>query len=109
VPLLRGESMAPETIFVQWSPNQERKIPKKSKLAKSDEIQRAFNESTRVAISPDGWKICLRDQDKNELYNLQSDPSEKQNIYDTTHKDVVSRLTGEIHHWQEHVADTVKV
>jgi arylsulfatase A-like enzyme len=109
VPLLRGESMTHETLFVQWSPNFERKIPKKTKLAKPDEIQRAFNESTRVAISTDGWKLCLRDQDKNELYNLKSDSSEKQNIYDTAHKDVVTRLKTEVYRWQEGIADTIKV
>jgi len=86
-----------------------RKFAKPTEFAKPDEMRRAWTESTRVAISPDGWKICLRDQDKNELYNLKSDPSEKQNIYDTAHKDVVSRLADEIRRWQERVADTVKV
>jgi arylsulfatase A-like enzyme len=110
MPLMRGDSMAPETIFVEWTPNRIRKFTRKTKLATPDEMQRAWTESTRVAISPDGWKICLRDRDKNELYNLQSDPREKQNIYDNTaHKDVVTRLTGEIHRWQERVADVVKV
>jgi arylsulfatase A-like enzyme len=108
-PLLRGDSMEHETLFVQWSPNRTRKFERASKLGKPDEMRRAWSESSRVAISPDGWKLCLRDQDKNELYNLKSDPSEKQNLYDTAHKEVVSRLVGEIHRWQEQVADTVKV
>ncbi len=76
----------------------------------SDEIWRAISESTRVAISVDGWKICLRDCDKNELYNLKSDPNEEQNLYDSAQpKDVISRLTGEIHRWQESVGDNLKV
>ena len=79
------------------------------KLGEPDQLRRAWSESTRVAISPDGWKLCLRNQDKNELYNLRSDSQEKQNIYDTAHKDVVSRLKGEIYRWQEQVGDTVKV
>jgi arylsulfatase A-like enzyme len=109
-PLLRGESMAPETVFVEWSPNKVHRFLKGTRLAKTRQIMRAFRESTRVAISPDGWKICLRDHDNNELYSLQSDPSEKQNLYDyTERKDVISRLTGDIHRWQESVSDKIKV
>ena len=44
------------------------------------------------------------------LYSLQSDPSEKQNLYDyAERKDVISRLTGDIHRWQESVSDKIKV
>ena len=109
VPLLHGESMVPETIFVEWSPNRMRRFVKGTRLAKRKEIQHAFSESTRVAISADGWKICLRDRDNNELYNLQADPKETQNLYDHTDKNVVNRLTGEVHRWQERVADEIKV
>jgi arylsulfatase A-like enzyme len=109
-PLLHGESMVPETVFVEWSPNRMRQVYKGTRLAHSNGIRRAISESTRVAVSPDGWKLCLRDRDKNELYNLRSDPSEKQNLYGyTEHQDVISRLTGEIHRWQESVGDKIKV
>jgi arylsulfatase A-like enzyme len=69
-----------------------------------------MNESTRVAISPDGWKLCLRDVDLNELYNLKDDPHEEHNLYDRTeYRDVVARLTGEIHRWQDKTGDALKV
>jgi arylsulfatase A-like enzyme len=109
-PLIRGETMPAETVFLQWAPNNRLEMKKGSTLAKPDEIQRALNESTRAAISSDGWKLCLRDADKNELYNLRSDPGELQNLYDRAdHKDLITRLTNEIHHWQEAVGDTLKV
>ena len=109
-PLLRGESMAAETVFVEWSPNRMRQVVKGTKLAHTDKIKRAIGESTRVAVSPDGWKLCLRDHDKNELYNLRSDPSEKRNLYNhAEHKAVIGRLTGEIHLWQESVGDNINV
>jgi arylsulfatase A-like enzyme len=109
-PLLRGESMAPETVFIEWSPNRMRQVVKGTKLAHTDKIKRAIGESTRVAVSPDGWKLCLRDHDKNELYNLRSDPSERQNSYNNAeHQAVISRLTGEIHLWQESVGDNINV
>jgi arylsulfatase A-like enzyme len=108
-PLLRGESIAAATAFVEWSPD--RKRPKKhTDLATPEEVERALGESTRAAISPDGWKLCLRDSDKNELYNLRSDPREEQNLFQSgRHKHVIAQLTDEIHRWQESVGDTVKV
>lgn len=109
MPLLRGESMPPETVFLQWAPGE---------LSKEDEKQarkfgadlRALNESTRAAVTADGWKICLRDADKNELYNLRSDPNELHNLYERPEsKEIIARLRGEIHRWQESVADTLKL
>lgn len=110
LPLLRDESMSPETLFVQWAPNNLTELYKGTRLGTSQEVLRAISESTRVAISPDGWKLSLRDHDKNELYNLRSDPSETQNLYDyPEHRAVIGRLTGEIHSWQEKVSDNIKV
>jgi hypothetical protein len=61
-------------------------------------------------VSPDGWKLCLRDKDKNELYNLHDDPEERMNLYyKNTHAEITSRLTSEIHEWQERVGDTLKL
>jgi arylsulfatase A-like enzyme len=109
-PLLGGEAMAAEIAFLEWSPARTRKVKKRTKLANPEEIQRAMAESTRAAISPDGWKLCLRDTDKNELYNLRADPREEHNLYgNNNQKDVISRLTREIHHWQESVGDSAKV
>jgi hypothetical protein len=69
-----------------------------------------MNESTRAIISPDGWKLCLRDHDLNELYNLQTDPIETHNrYYDRDHRSIIERLTREIHCWQESVGDSLKL
>jgi hypothetical protein len=73
-------------------------------------IKRAVEESTRTIVTPDGWKLCLRDKDLNELYNLNDDPFETRNLYaDRQYASVVSRLTDEIHRWQESAADKLKV
>jgi arylsulfatase A-like enzyme len=108
-PLLRGESMAPESIFMQWSPNRI-KVLKGTRLAKRSAVKRAINESTRTVVLPDGWKLCLRDKDINELYHLQKDPTEQHNLYyNQSYEEIVKRGTGEIHRWQEKVSDRVKV
>ena len=108
--LIRGESNPSETVFLEWAPGKKPKFDKHTKLGKPDEIKRALSESTRAAISPDGWKLCLRDNDKSELYNLREDPREEHNLYERNEqKDVVVRLSDEIHHWQASVKDNVKV
>jgi len=107
--LIRGQAAAPGSIFLEWSPGRE-KIYKHTKLGSKEEIKQALVESTRAVVSPDGWKLCLRDKDKNEFYNLHDDPEERTNLYyKNTRLDVISRLTGEIHRWQEHAGDMLKV
>ena len=105
LPLMRGEAMPPENVFIEWAPNRT-KIKKRTSLASRREIKRAVDESTRTVISPDSWKLCLRDKDLNELYNLNDDPWETRNLYeDRQYPSVISRLRGEIHRWQEATND----
>ena len=106
---LRGESMPAEPVFAQWNPGQKKKPLRHTKLANGTDVARATRESTRAAIFPDGWKICLRDNDQNELYNLRFDPREEHNLYKTAPKETLAKLTGEIHKWQESARDAVKV
>jgi arylsulfatase A-like enzyme len=107
--LVRGETMPSEPVFIEWAPEKE-KINKHTKLASNEQVKQALGESTRAIVSPDGWKLCLRDKDKNELYNLRDDPGERKNLYsDSSQGDTIKRLTEEIHQWQERTGDTLKV
>jgi arylsulfatase len=107
--LIRGDSSAPDSVFIEWAPNNEKPY-KHSKLAGKDEMKRCLDEHTRSVVSPEGWKLCLRDQDKNELYNLRDDVAERHNLfYGGGHGDVIAKLTDEIHRWQERTSDTIKV
>jgi arylsulfatase A-like enzyme len=107
---VRGETSAAPPVFLQWSPDRDHLFVQGSKLASYSEIQRCLRESTRAIVSPDGWKLCLRNKDKNELYNLRDDLDERRNLYYTGgHQDVIAQLTNEIHRWQRSVADNVKV
>jgi arylsulfatase A-like enzyme len=109
-PLMRGQAVADQNVFMQWHPDKKEKALKRTRLAGRDAVRTAMNESSRAVVSPDGWKLCLRDQDKNELYNLKSDPTELRNLYTNDEcKEVVSRLTGDIHRWQEQIGDPLKV
>jgi arylsulfatase A-like enzyme len=108
-PLLHGESMPPENVFMEWSPNRF-KVMKGTKLASRRKIKRAMNESTRAVISPEGWKLCLRDQDLNELYNLQTDPIEAHNLYyQPEYRAIIEQATRDVLSWQQTTGDTLKL
>ena len=107
--LIRGEMSAPDLVFFEWSPPK-RILDGDSKLASKEDIQRCLSESTRIVVSPDGWKLCLRDKDKSELYNLRDDIGEQHNLYyGGGHRDVIAKLTDEIHRWQERTNDSLKI
>src|SRR4030095_13871143 len=98
----------PNNVFIEWAPNRT-KVRKGSRLARRRLIKRAVEESTRTVISPDRWKLCLRDKDLNELYNLKDDPFETRNLRsDAQYASVVSRFTTEIYRWQEFTNDKLK-
>lgn len=110
VPVLRGESKPAQNAFVQWSPGKTPKIQKRTKLGRVREIELALGESTRAVISVDGWKLCLRDKDKNELYNLCDDPRELHNLFSLPeYKSIMSKLTAEIRQWQKDTGDAIEL
>src|ERR1044071_3277278 len=109
LPLINDATALRNNVFLEWAPNRT-KVKKGSKLARRRMIKRAVEESTRTVVTPDGWKLCLRDKDSNELYNLQEDPFETRNLYsDTQYASVVSLLAGEISQWQEATKDKLKL
>ena len=104
-----GEDAFRRNVFLEWAPNRT-KVEKGSRLARRRMIKRAIEESTRSIVSPDGWKLCLRDKDSNELYNLKDDPFETRNLYsDEQYTSVVSRLADEIYRWQAATDDKLKL
>ncbi len=109
LPLMNEDTAPPQNVFLEWSPNRT-KVKKGSRLARRRIIKRAVEESTRTVVSPDGWKLCLRDTDLNELYNLKDDPFETHNLYkDRGCVSVISRLAAEIHRWQNSTNDKLRL
>src|SRR5947208_6648784 len=101
--------MSPGSGFIEWSANRG-KTGKRSSVATRRQARRAMEESTRAVVTSDGWKLCLRDQDLNELYNLKGDPIEAHNLYYTGKYDaVIARGRDEIHRWQETTEDRLKI
>ncbi|HEY2680208.1 MAG TPA: sulfatase-like hydrolase/transferase [Candidatus Udaeobacter sp.] len=106
-PLKTADATGP--VFLEWAPNRT-KVKKGSRLARRRVIKRAVEESTRTLVSPEGWKLCLRDKDLNELYNLNEDPFETRNLYpEPQYAAVVSGFTTEIRRWQDATNDKLKL
>jgi arylsulfatase A-like enzyme len=119
LPLIKGEAALSESplrtagatasVFLEWAPNRT-KIKKGTRLARRRMVKRAVEESTRAIVTPDGWKLCLRDKDLNELYNLKDDLFETRNLYaERQYASVISRLASGIHRWQESANDKLKI
>jgi arylsulfatase A-like enzyme len=109
LPSINEETVISRNVFLEWAPNRT-KVRKGTKLARRRMIKKAVEESTRAIVTPDGWKLCLRDKDLNELYSLKDDPFETRNLYaGREYASVVSRLTDEIHRWQESATDKLKI
>src|ERR1043166_5874486 len=109
LPLINDEPVPPENVFLEWARNRT-EVEKGTKLARRRMVKRAVEESTRTIVSPQGWKLCLRDKDLNELYNLNDDPLETRNLYaDRQYASVISRLTGVVHRWQESARDKLRI
>ena len=88
VPLVKGGKVAADHVF----------------------IERNTAPRVRTVVSPDRWKLCLSKEDKCQLFNLNEDPYETTNLYDSgKHEAVIARLTEKIRTWQKKTKDKVEV
>jgi len=95
VPLIIGGKIDQKDVFIEWNPSSKKRL------------EQLY---TRTIISPDGWKLCLSDADKCQLFNLKEDPGETTNLFDSgRYGDIISRLRNKIYKWQETVGDKAKV
>jgi hypothetical protein len=95
VPLFTGGKVDQRDVFIEWNPYSKKRLE---------------HLYTRTVISPEGWKLCLSDVDKCQLFNLKEDPGETTNLFDSgRYGDIISRLRNKIYKWQETVGDKAKV
>jgi hypothetical protein len=109
LPLVQGKTVKEDYVYIEWNAGnslQEGRNPG-GKLRKQQGPQ---GINSRTIVSPDGWKLCLHDHDRNQLYNLNKDPGEITNLYNSPgHQEIIRKLTARIRRWQQQVDDTVKM
>ncbi len=112
LPLITGEKTEWDYVFIEWNSRRDldySSLPT-SKLAPVEEIFKAEISNTRTVISPDGWKLCLSELDKSQLFNLNTDPWEKTNLFtEPQFRDKIIFLANKIYEWQKSTADTIKL
>lgn len=107
---IRNSDLRNSPVFIEWNPNHLQKFSKQApdsiESVSIEDRKRVANARIRTVISPDGWKLSLSDHDNNQLFDLNKDPRETQNLYYTDgYADVTHRLTESIVNWQQDVND----
>ncbi len=101
-------------VFIEWNPNalnpMRNQAPDSIQGISRDERKKAAEARIRTIITPDGWKLALSDLDKNQLFNLEKDPWEMDNLYrNPLVRDKIRELRDRILKWQKETGDTVDI
>lgn len=106
---VRAGNVQDNDVFIEWNPNRLHFL-ENTKLASPARIEEIKQEHSRAVVTPDGWKLVLSDRDKNQLFNLNDDPYERTNLFDSgRHQDIIERLSKKIHAWQASVDDEIAI
>lgn len=131
LPFFRGETAAPEKPYVVvedngpdassngrrkdlWPDQGSRPQPDRglveaaSEYATEDDIVRAYTEPVRTVISPDRMKLNYYYDGERELFDLQADPYEMEDLADREdYADTVEQLSGVMYDWQVRTRDPI--
>ena len=103
VPVLRGDQeLTGNDIFIEWS-GADGHPPRSLGEA---EVNRSMAQPLRTVVSAQRWKLNLYTSGPGELYDLNADPHELDNLYDRPqHRDRVADLADRVRRWQERTGD----
>ena len=103
--LINNKDEKVRDVFIQWHPSGNL-LPGRNPAGRLKRSEKSDESYTRSMVTADGWKLCLRDHDKNQLYNLKNDPGETTNLYyNSNNYELIRRLATRIFTWQEQVHD----
>ena len=107
VPVLRGdEELSDNDIFIEW--NGADGHPPRS-LGEA-EVNQSMAQPLRTVVSAQRWKLNLYTSGTGELYDLNADPHELENLYDRPrHRHRVLDLADRVRRWQERTGDRAEL
>ena len=99
-PVLKGEATLEDNdVFLQWNGMGDRNLG-------SPLINRMVSLPWRSVITADRWKLNLCAGDQCELYDLDNDPFELNNLFDDpAHRDRIREMAARIRIWQDETGD----
>jgi arylsulfatase A-like enzyme len=110
VPALKGKEFPSEDIFIEWNSDMDYRVRNWADrdVTEADSLQWAGNPSIRTVISREGWKLSLSNRDKSQLFDLNEDPLEINNLfYKEEYEHIIKDLAGKIRNWQNVTHDTL--
>ncbi|MCD6288148.1 MAG: sulfatase-like hydrolase/transferase [Candidatus Hydrogenedentes bacterium] len=106
VPLIKGGTVAEEDVFIEWRPHFDWNSELLKNRSPNVHTKSKTESRIRTVVTPDGWKLCLADNDRSELFNLNTDPGETKNLfYEKQYAPIIEKLTAKIRAWQKRVGD----
>ena len=99
-PVLEGDKdLSHNDVFIQWNGMGDRNLG-------SPEINRMVSVPWRGVVTGDRWKLNLSPGDQCELYDLNSDPYELNNLFNIQeHRDRIREMSARIRLWQDETGD----
>ena len=100
VPVLKGDAnLKNNDVFIQWNGMNDRNLG-------SPEINRMIAVPWRGVITGNRWKLNLSPGDQCELYDLNTDPYEMNNLFNFSgQKDRIRDMAARIRVWQDFTED----
>ncbi|MDE0593380.1 MAG: sulfatase-like hydrolase/transferase [Dehalococcoidia bacterium] len=99
-PVLRGdEDLSDNDVFIQWNGMGDRNLG-------SPDINRMVSIPWRGVVTGDRWKLNLSPGDQCELYDLNTDRAELNNLFNKPeHIDRIRKMAARIRIWQDETGD----
>ena len=109
VPALRGEStLEGNDVIIQWNERPGIDYSRYAINLPAEEINKVVGMPWRTLVAQDGWKLNLSPADQCELYDLNADPHELENLFDQPEqRERVREMAVRIRAWQERAGDSV--
>ncbi|WP_105615374.1 sulfatase-like hydrolase/transferase [Vallitalea okinawensis] len=116
IPFLKEQGeLVEKDVFIEWNGMNGgfgdvvggAKVPKSSlKVGERDQIVKSLGDPVRTIITPEGWKYSWSTIGDDELYNLNEDPYEMNNLVkNTEYRSVIDDLKLRIKNWKERTKD----
>ena len=109
-----GKKLRQDHSYIEWTPNYlnkpKKRVPDAIPGIPESELIKIANQNVRTVVSPEGWKLCLSDKDKSQLFNIKKDPYEMSNLfYSKDHDKIKTVLVEKIFNWQKSTNDKIKL